>query len=633
MSRGRRSPGTTGQRAAHRPLRAGGAAGRARLTVGVLAVAVVASSFVASPRSTDGGASIDLVLPLPAELPVTASFGEYRRGHLHAGLDFSTRGELGWPVRAAADGEIFRLKVEKRGYGRALYIRHAGGHVTVYGHLHAYEDGKLGLERFVREAVLRAGRRFPGDLYPDPPVPVRAGQVIGLSGENGGGPPHLHFELRRDGDPVDPTRYGGLDPRGFAPPVLDALWILPRGACRIDGRWGAARFPFVREGGAYRLRERPRVEGRFDLELTARVPGAGTMGLARVELVCGDRRLFRADLHRFSFAQGVQSGLVYDPVRSRTSPTRFTYRLRAAPGLDLPGVEGAWLRTPEEGLLACTLTAEDPSGRRAAGEFTLDVQPSPGYAEALPSRVREHALHDRLLLVNGDVALDPLHLSAEAARIPGMPQIAVPGRRPVTVRPLPDLEVRFPEGAMYAAMAVSLAPDPDVPPPAEGLEVVVPPVRLEPAGVFLRREARWRARVPDPGRSALYVYDPSAERWTCLGKEPGPGIVEQGARWGGTFAILRDTIPPRILSVQIREEKRLGARRLVFPVHEAGEGIDVEAFHVEMDGTAVEAEYDPDRQWGQVWLPAGLAGQHAVRAWCRDRAENPSARFEATVSF
>ena len=66
---------------------------------------------------------IALSLPLPEELPVTASFGEFRGGHMHAGIDFSTRRELGWSVRAAADGEVYRVKVEARGYGRAVYVR------------------------------------------------------------------------------------------------------------------------------------------------------------------------------------------------------------------------------------------------------------------------------------------------------------------------------------------------------------------------------------------------------------------------------------------------------------------------------------------------------------------------------
>ena len=127
----------------------------------------------------EGPPTFPLALPLPEELPVTSSFGEYRAGHFHAGLDFSTRGELGWPVRAAADGEIYRVKVKARGYGRAVYIRHADGFETVYGHLHVFEDRKLALERFVGEQRARLQDRFPGDLYTQPPQPGKPGHVKG----------------------------------------------------------------------------------------------------------------------------------------------------------------------------------------------------------------------------------------------------------------------------------------------------------------------------------------------------------------------------------------------------------------------------------------------------------------------
>ena len=139
------------------------------LRPGLYALLVLLGSV--SP-AVDGGDAIRLSLPLPEELPATGAFGEYRSGHFHAGVDFSTRNELGWPVRAAADGEVIRLKVQARGYGRALYLRHANGFQTVYGHLHAFENQELGLEDFVAGERRRLGERFPGDLYPAKPIPA-----------------------------------------------------------------------------------------------------------------------------------------------------------------------------------------------------------------------------------------------------------------------------------------------------------------------------------------------------------------------------------------------------------------------------------------------------------------------------
>src|SRR3989442_4166457 len=163
-----------------------------------------------------------LLWPLQIPGSVLSAFGEYRYDHLHAGIDISTGGSTGYKVLAADAGEVFRLKVEWRGYGRALYLRHRSGRVTVYGHLERYEDAVLHLERLVARRQAEANTRYPGDIYPDPPIRVRRGQVIAFSGESGIGAPHLHFEVRdRQDAPGDPFE-AGLLPRGDRlPPVLE----------------------------------------------------------------------------------------------------------------------------------------------------------------------------------------------------------------------------------------------------------------------------------------------------------------------------------------------------------------------------------------------------------------------------
>ena len=71
---------------------------------------------------------------------LSASFGEYRGDRLHTGIDLKTNEETGWLVKAVADGEIYRLKDRWRGYGRALYVRHDDGFVSVYAHLDRFAN-------------------------------------------------------------------------------------------------------------------------------------------------------------------------------------------------------------------------------------------------------------------------------------------------------------------------------------------------------------------------------------------------------------------------------------------------------------------------------------------------------------
>lgn len=93
-------------------------------------------------------------------------------------------GTEGQPVIAAADGEVVYSGSGLIGYGELIIIKHTDNLLSAYGHN--------------RRRLVDEGAR------------VRAGQVIGEMGRSGGSVPMLHFEIRRNGRPVDP--------RGFLPP-------------------------------------------------------------------------------------------------------------------------------------------------------------------------------------------------------------------------------------------------------------------------------------------------------------------------------------------------------------------------------------------------------------------------------
>jgi len=120
----------------------------------------------------------------PVDGPISLGFGP--RPHpldgktaFHQGVDFPV--PVGTPVRAPADGKISAVK-SVWGYGKVVEIDHGNGLKTRFAHL----DGQ-------QVAV--------GDE-------VKAGQVIATSGATGtlaDAGPHLHFEVWKDGKPIDPT--------------------------------------------------------------------------------------------------------------------------------------------------------------------------------------------------------------------------------------------------------------------------------------------------------------------------------------------------------------------------------------------------------------------------------------------
>ena len=118
---------------------------------------------------------------------LTSRFGQ-RWGRLHAGIDLASG--IGSPVRAVAAGRVLSAG-EERGYGRCVRVQHPDGTVSLYGHMSAI--------------LVRAGQ------------PVNPGSTIGREGNTGHSTgPHLHFEVRVAGKPVDPIPWllaRGIDPR------------------------------------------------------------------------------------------------------------------------------------------------------------------------------------------------------------------------------------------------------------------------------------------------------------------------------------------------------------------------------------------------------------------------------------
>src|SRR4051794_349064 len=86
--------------------------------------------------------------PLSIPIQLAANFGELRPDHFHMGLDIRTESKENLPVFAAADGYVSHIRIEKYGYGRAIFITHPNGYTTVYGHLNKFFDE---LEAYVKE--------------------------------------------------------------------------------------------------------------------------------------------------------------------------------------------------------------------------------------------------------------------------------------------------------------------------------------------------------------------------------------------------------------------------------------------------------------------------------------------------
>jgi len=164
----------------------------------------------------------------PLEIPIILSgtFGELRSNHFHSGLDIKTGGETGANVFAIADGYVKRIKISHFGYGKAIYIQHPNGQVSVYAHLKNFNPK---IESYIRKHQY-AKESYQIESYPEAKaLPVTKGQVIAYSGNTGGsGGPHLHFEIRdKHSRPMNPLDFG-LDVVDTKKPTINSLWVYPQ---------------------------------------------------------------------------------------------------------------------------------------------------------------------------------------------------------------------------------------------------------------------------------------------------------------------------------------------------------------------------------------------------------------------
>ena len=78
--------------------------------------------------------------PVDIKIAIGGTFGELRTNHFHSAIDIKTKQKKNIPIYASQDGYISRIKVSSYGFGKALYIEHAGGFTTVYAHLEKFNQ-------------------------------------------------------------------------------------------------------------------------------------------------------------------------------------------------------------------------------------------------------------------------------------------------------------------------------------------------------------------------------------------------------------------------------------------------------------------------------------------------------------
>jgi hypothetical protein len=276
---------------------------------------------------------------------LAGTMGELRSTHFHSGIDIRTNNMIGWPVLASKSGYISRVSVNSSGYGNVLYITHPDGNTTLYAHLDKFlgDVGSHVLDEQYRMKASEIDLFFHKDQFT-----VRQGDTVALSGNTGSSSgPHLHFDIR------DPENYA-LDPlivAGFSelvdrlPPAAEkvALKTLDKDS-RINDRFGRFEFYARRVGANYVIATPILASGNIGVEIVAKDKLAPRSqfygGVNYIEMSVDSQLVFKQAIEKVNVAETRAIYTLMDFKTMRNKGTRF-YKLYIDDGNDLKFYNGS----------------------------------------------------------------------------------------------------------------------------------------------------------------------------------------------------------------------------------------------------------------------------------------------------
>ena len=649
----------------------------------VLSIVILAALL---PAGQENGKKY--IWPLTIDNGISSSFQEFRSNHFHAGIDLRTFKTTGFPVRAIAAGMIEKIIVSNTGIGRAVFIRHGDGNLSLYGHLEKFRDD---LESIVAREQKRRGEKYFGTHELPQPLAVRQGDVFAFSGESGYGLPHLHLEIR------DPEN-GSLNPLSLVnspsadkyAPVLKGLLLRSCADTLLNGDAGEFYFKLLGDGSLYMPAEMVTATGPFDLAVHVLdlADSGHTVAPYALEAYLDGTLYYQVAFDRLLRDDNNQLGMVYDMAYS--SPSSYFYKLFFQSGFDLekrktpfaeifnrltPGTHEIKIIVKDCGMnqsIALIPFTKPPQTDAIPLKRKVDLKTNAG-------RVLQDA--DLSFYLNRDDVvvkikdfprpaswinlkiLQGARQQVMAAREYGagvffcfkplgddmrlqLRFVLTDGRQPVeelekNIHVLvlkSQLARQFRYGDFAADFAAKTVREPTVllienEPLAADYPLLAGPVRIGPEHFTFLDTVLFKFRMPPdqyrPEQLGIFKYHPQGRRWTYVRTQSAPegGYLESRVLTGGTFALLRDIFPPEIRFRSRRSRHLDTCKRLVVHLHDRGKGIDDRSVAVFLNGRKRDSEYDPD--WGHILIDgnAGLRrGKNDLLVQAADLAGNRSVK-------
>ena len=518
--------------------------------------------------------------PVDFRITMAGNVGEIRANHFHTGIDIKATNGVGSPILAVADGYISRIAISPSGYGKALYMTHADGTVSVYAHLDGFVPQ---IAQWVKKQQY-AKKSFRVDLYPPQDMFVfKSGERIaslGNSGSSGG--PHLHFEIRdaRSGSPINLISKGIYSVPDRVPPELYKIYYM-----EADTILGMPQFRIAQtltvssEGGVAMLSDsviKVSRDGYLAYEVIDYKDGrSNTMGVYSIEQKVGGKTNFCFTLDRISFATTryintfteyiINKRARQNVLRAYVSPNNA---LSVYKGITNRGIIS---RAALSAQIPVETTITDDAGNQTVVKFYLAANDSlSGYSVAPES--------PRAVSWSRDYAYNDSTLS-----------------------------VSIPQKSLYESAVLSIAGKDST----NTVTVGNPDIPLQKAITIKIIE-----NVPEKlrNKALLATVDEKGKLSSAGGKWEAGGVKAE-VRNFGRFRVAYDTVPPVIAPMPLNGSK------LSFKITDDLSGI--QSYTVTVDGAWELADYDAKNDIITTTItPSATPAKHSVQVTVSDAKAN-----------
>lgn len=495
--------------------------------------------------------------PLNLSPSTAGTFGELRSNHFHSGLDYRTNQREGYPVYAAADGYVSRLRVQAGVFGNAVYITHANGYTTVYGHLQRFNERIF----LTVNTYQYTKKSFEIDIPLLPiEIPVKKGDIIAWSGNTGSsGGPHLHFEVRdtHTEETINPQLFGFEIPDRVKPAItgIYAYQLNHRG---FDEFTPKQYYQVSGNAGNYKLNKDPVInvgeETGFGI-MTYDVNSASSNrnGIYSIALKLDGETIYHAVWERFFFhhSRAINSHLDYPALISSGKRIQKSF---TEPGNPLTIykklVNNGLISLEDSKLHQLQYIIRDAGGNTSYLNFKIRYNPS---------------------------------VTVPVKELPGVARFAY---HTVNEYANENIRLHIPAGILYSNINFRYSVSPS--PPGAHSAVHNIHSRLIPVHEGYTLAIRPSSGLPEYLLSKTVIVNTQKE---SQGGDYKDGYVRTIAKTFGSFYIAIDTVPPVIRPVNIPKGKPVpGITRIIFKISDNLSGI--KEFKGTLNGKWILMQYD-----------------------------------------